>query len=235
MTRVLSLDGVRVAPSRVATLKTQGVPEGHDVPDRVIALADEARSVYESLVHPRGVLAEISRSEFEELYVGEGRNADPSLLPQIIGQAHHLALFAATLGEPLCQRINELFRTNDPAMGSMLDGIASFCADSAASLLGTLFLETLVDEGKADAETRVLPYSPGYCGWHVSGQRKLFAYLDPGLIEIELNDSCLMSPLKSVSGVLVAGPAQIHDFDNDFEFCLDCATWDCRERIASVT
>jgi hypothetical protein len=235
MTRVLSLDGVGVAPSRIVTLQTQGIPEGHDVPDRVITLADEARALYESLVHPRGVLAEISKAEFGEVYLGEGRNEEPTPLPRIIDQADHLALFAATLGEPLCQKINELFRTNDPAMGSMLDGIASQRADSAATLLGTLFLESLVEEGRADADTRVLPYSPGYCGWHVSGQRKLFAYLDPGLIDIELNESCLMSPLKSVSGVLVTGPAQIHDFDNDFEFCLDCATWDCRERIASLT
>ena len=54
-------------------------------------------------------------------------------------------------------------------------------------------------------------------------------------IGIELSDSCLMSPLKSVSGVLVAGPAEIHDFENDFEFCLDCTTWECRDRIASIT
>ncbi|MFC1661862.1 vitamin B12 dependent-methionine synthase activation domain-containing protein, partial [Gemmatimonadota bacterium] len=141
----------------------------------------------------------------------------------------------ATLGESISQKINELFRINEPALGCMLDGIASERADTAANLLGQTFLVSLVGEGEADTATRVLPYSPGYCGWHITGQRKLFAFLDPGLIDIELSDSCLMSPLKSVSGVLVAGPPEIHVFENDFGFCLDCATWECRERIASIT
>ena len=43
-----------------------------------------------------------------------------------------------------------------------------------------------------------------------------------------------MSPIKSVSGVLVAGHPEIHDFENDFDFCFDCATWECRSRIASL-
>jgi hypothetical protein len=44
-----------------------------------------------------------------------------------------------------------------------------------------------------------------------------------------------MQPLKSVSGVLVAGPGSIHDFDDDFDFCDECATRQCRERIASIS
>jgi hypothetical protein len=198
-------------------------------------LADEARDLYEALSQARGVLSDISLAEFQEVYEGEGQNESPTPLPGIAGNAERMALFAATLGEPVSQKINELFRTNDPALGCMLDGIASERADSAATLLGRTFLESLLQNGEADSGTRALPYSPGYCGWHITGQRRLFAFLDPGLIEIELSDSCLMSPLKSVSGVIVAGPRKVHSFENDFEFCLDCATWECRERIVSTT
>ncbi|MFH1765721.1 MAG: vitamin B12 dependent-methionine synthase activation domain-containing protein, partial [Gemmatimonadota bacterium] len=92
----------------------------------------------------------------------------------------------------------------------------------------------LLRKGEVDSAVRVLPYSPGYCGWHITGQKELFAFLDPQQIGISLNASCLMSPIKSVSGVLVVGHPEIHDFENDFDFCFDCATWECRSRIASL-
>jgi hypothetical protein len=81
----------------------------------------------------------------------------------------------------------------------------------------------------------VLPYSPGYCGWHVTGQRRLFDRLEPQRIGVTLNSSCLMQPLKSVSGVLVIGPSSIHEFDNDFDFCALCSTYQCRARIGLLT
>ena len=49
-----------------------------------------------------------------------------------------------------------------------------------------------------------------------------------------LNDSCLMTPIKSVSGVLVCGPGEIHRFRPDFDFCEDCKTQACGARMASV-
>jgi len=235
MTGIIPLEALKAAPSRETVLRTQGVPEGHPVPERVDSLVEEARELYGALTRPIGLIARISPTDFLEVYEGDGRNAERSPLPGIIGNVRHLALFAATLGEPVSRKIGDLFKDQDAALGCMLDGIASERADRAATLLGRAFLEPLLQSGDVDSRTTVLPYSPGYCGWHVSGQQKLFASLEPGQIGMDLNASCLMSPIKSVSGVLVAGPPEAHAFDNDFEFCLDCATWECRERIASIT
>jgi len=68
----------------------------------------------------------------------------------------------------------------------------------------------------------------------VSGQRRLFARLRPEEIGIHLNSSFLMTPLTSVSGVLVGGTGDIHRFRPDFPFCEACATHECRPRMASV-
>lgn len=231
----LGLAELKQAPDRDTVLRTQGIPKGYQVSERVDALVEQARELYEALARPVGIIADISLAEFLEVYEGDGLNAVPAPLPGIVEDARCLALFAATLGEPIGRKIAELVRGNDAALGCMLDGIASERADRAASLLGEAFGESLPDDGELESGASVLPYSPGYCGWHVSGQRKLFAFLEPGDIDIELNSSCLMSPIKSVSGVLVAGRPSTHAFKNDFEFCLDCATWECRERIASTT
>jgi hypothetical protein len=77
-------------------------------------------------------------------------------------------------------------------------------------------------------------FSPGYCGWHVSGQKKLFAALEPEEIGITLTPSCLMKPLKSISGVIIAGDVDIFQFEDAFAFCGECSTHVCRERLAAL-
>jgi hypothetical protein len=48
-------------------------------------------------------------------------------------------------------------------------------------------------------------YSPGYCGWNVSEQHKLFSLLEDNYCGISLNESALMQPIKSVSGIIGIG------------------------------
>ena len=234
MREILSLGSVANPPARETILRAQGVPLQHDVSERVNALVEEAQGLYRTLSEPRGMVASISLAEFLEVYEGEGRNEFPAPIPGIARRAEHLALFTATLGEPVCSRINTLFVENEPALGYVLDTIASERADTAADVLAQEFLDAIHRSHGNSGDTTVLPYSPGYCGWHITGQRRLFAFLEPQQIGITLNASCLMQPLKSVSGVLLAGVREAHDFDNDFDFCLDCKTWDCRGRISSL-
>jgi hypothetical protein len=234
MNGVVPLDEIRAAPSRAIALRKQGIPEGHEISPQVEQLLEKAITLYESLAQPKGLIEELSLSDFEEIYSGEGENTLPAPLPGIVPKADGLALFATTLGEGVSRTIQELFEANDPATACMLDGIASERAEAASQLLAEAFRKSLSERGLSRPGARVLPYSPGYCGWHITGQRKLFEALEPERIGITLSSTCLMSPIKSVSGVLVAGPPQIHDFENDFDFCLDCAYWECRARIASV-
>jgi hypothetical protein len=217
-------------PPETEVLESQGMPERDRLPQRITILLDEAMRVFTDLSEPRGLLQEASTSEFEDIYRGEGFNADETPLESVYPQAEALALFAATLGEPVSGRISTLFAENDPALAYMLDAIASVSADRLATLLGGRLHRRLGHDGIA-----VLPYSPGYCGWHISAQRKLFERLRPEEIGIRLNDTCLMQPLKSVSGVLVAGPAQIHKFRPRFSFCEECRTRTCAERMASIS
>jgi hypothetical protein len=79
-----------------------------------------------------------------------------------------------------------------------------------------------------------LRYSPGYCGWDITGQRQLFQALRPEEIGITLRESCLMEPLKSISGVLVAARPEVHRFDNNYPFCSACTTQTCRSRITAI-
>lgn len=234
MRRTVRLDAAKAPPDRAEVLRGQGIPADAEVSERVSGIVEQALGLYGKLAEPSGIYAEVSPSEFAAIYEGEGLNEHPAPVEGIFPRADHLALFAVTLGEALSREIRDLFRENEPALGYMLDAVASERADTAAELAGREFLASLLEEGRTGASTRALAYSPGYCGWHITGQRRLFDYLRPEEIGITLNDSCLMQPLKSVSGVFVAGPGEIHEFDDDFDFCDHCVTHQCRERIALV-
>jgi len=220
-------------PGRAEVLRLQGVPGDAAVTPRIAALHATALAAFLETAEPRAVMAEIGRAEFAAVHRGEGRNAAETPLEGVVAGAERLALFAATVGPGVSARIRDLFATNQPALATMLDAVASAAADRLPELLGAGWMGPA---GAAAADGAcVLAYSPGYCGWHVSGQRALFAALEPAGIGVTLNASCLMEPLKSVSGVLVAGPARIHRFVPGFGFCPECREKPCRARMASLS
>jgi len=234
MNGIVGFPASKAIPDRRTVLSAQGIPDGASVPRRVGDLVDDAFEIYTEKVDPIGIRTEISVERFSEIYRGEGCNASRTPLEGIFPDARRLALFAVTIGEAVCGKIRRLFSGGDPALGYSLDTIASAGAESLARAMTHDFIESLESSGSITSDTRALPYSPGYCGWHVSGQRKLFEALRPDRIGVSLNASCLMQPLKSVSGVLVAADKEVHEFEIDFSFCNECADQDCRERIQSV-
>lgn len=216
-------------PPRGGVLERMGMASPSDLSARTGALLESATAEFVRLAEPMGLFEDVSAAEFAAVYAGEGLNSHETPLAQIWPRADSLALFAATLGEPVSTRISELFAAGDMAAGFVLDAVASVSADLLTERLACRFRARVPGEG-----TAVLGYSPGYCGWHISAQRKLFERLGPDDIGIRLNDSCLMQPLKSVSGALVAGAASIHRFGPDFSFCAECATRQCLPRMRSV-
>jgi hypothetical protein len=219
-------------PEAREVLAAQGLPEEVALAPRLRRILDEAMSTAATLVEPRAVCEDLSADRFASVLAPLGVPADDLVVGRVYPRAEGLALFVATLGEALPGRIRQLFDEDALAEGWMLDAVASAGADLLADRLAERFRHALVARGMDDA--RVLPYSPGYCGWPTRGQRPLFDALRPEEIGVTLNDSCLMSPIKTVSGVLVAGPGEAHRFRPDFPFCHDCQTHECGWRMASV-
>jgi hypothetical protein len=224
------LEDARPRPEEV--LSAQELPEREALSARLRDLLDNAFEEFDAHAEPRAIAGELSQADLEGVLDGFDGPVGDTVIGQIYPRGEAFALYVATLGTPLAERIRELFATNDLGRGWMLDAVASSGADRLSSLLSTRYEEELGRDGHPSP--RVLPYSPGYCGWTVRGQRNLFARLGPEAIGVTLNDSCLMTPIKSVSGVLVAGPGEIHRFRPDFAFCDECRTHACGARMASV-
>ncbi len=222
----------QIVPSVRAVLRAQGVPDDVEPASNVIELAERAVEMFGKLANPVGLMCELDIDKFGDVYEGEGLNEDVTPLEDIYKRADHLALFGVTVGEGIGQVISSLFDKNDLALGSMLDSAASEGVENAAQELQRMYIQK--QSGTLGSSVGALRFSPGYCGWHITAQRKLFDLLDPDETVISLNESCLMSPLKSISGVLVIGRKEIFDFDDSFPFCSTCSDHSCRDRIRSV-
>ena len=124
------------------------------------------------------------------------------IIAKPLQQADHLAVFACTAGPVIRQLYDRYRREEDP--------LKAFIADT----LGTVVVEKAMDKVQAYLEAEVSQqgwlitnrYSPGYCGWHVSEQQKLWTLLPTGFGGISLTPSSLMLPEKSVSGFIGLGP-----------------------------
>ena len=195
----------------------------------VQSILDQSREVFIDRARPSGLYQSLTAEEFDEVYRGAGENEDDTPLEHVVEDAVALALFAVTLGEEISDRISALFDAGELAEGYILDQVASFAADELAAIAGRRFQSDHPHDDLA-----VLPYSPGYCGWHVSGQQALFAHLGPEELGISLNESYLMHPLKSVSGVLVLAPIEAHEFSPSYPCCVTCTTLLCQERMATL-
>ncbi len=231
MRQIVEISSSEIAPAVPAVLKGQGIPENRIPEEKIVDLAGQSISLLQDISRPKGIVMEISTNDFSSIYFGEGKNEIPSPLETIYPYSESLAIFVLTLGDNVDREIASLFEKNEFALASMLDSAASEAAELAADAVETFYARILKKAGQLPSSSGLLRFSPGYCGWHISAQKRLFAALKPEQIGISLRESYLMQPLKSISGVIVAATREIFLFDDDFTFCEDCKTHACRKRI----
>jgi hypothetical protein len=235
MRKIVDMEAAEITPDVAAVRRSLGYDRGA-VPDtRIAAMMDTALTQFAEQADPAGIIADVTIDEFAAIYQGLGKNEPATPLAKIFPRADHLALMAVTVGAAVSTRIGQLFETRDFALASILDAAASEGAEKAADLVQAHWEELLSGRLGGKHGLRLLRYSPGYCGWHVSGQGALFATLGPQEIGISLSESFLMVPIKSISAVIVAGAGEIHDFAMEYPFCSTCRSKACRARIRQVT
>ena len=110
--------------------------------------------------------------------------------------------FVATAGMEFEELQEQLKDEGDMVSISIADAMGSVIAEKTADCMERVLQDTLNPAGMK----RTNRFSPGYCGWHVSQQHLLFSHFPtPQPCGITLSDSSLMTPIKSVSGVIGIG------------------------------
>jgi hypothetical protein len=122
---------------------------------------------------------------------------DETLVSSLDG-AESLAVAVCTVGGGIDELIGEHFGRGDFLGGMIADIFASRAVEGVAEKCATL----ICAEARRHNLSASGHLSPGYGKWDVSGQRAVFALLDPSPIGVSLNEHCMMQPRKSVSFVI---------------------------------
>ncbi len=119
-----------------------------------------------------------------------------------LNTARRFAVFVATAGREYSDWMKGIEMQNDMFRTYVADCVGSQIVESTADYME----KVLQDEINALGLKRTNRYSPGYCSWHVSCQPDIFSlFPEKNPCGIELTDSCLMLPVKSVSGIIGIG------------------------------
>lgn len=205
--------------------KVLGYGEGNDrdIVDSLIQeilneddLFPSIRSEY--LIHENFRFVDSDKS----LYIGNINLEINKIVFKQLWKCDSLAFFLCTAGPEISTRSRQCMAEGDPLKGYIYDMLGSIVVDAAGDMMQHQLQKSVISAG----EKTTIRFSPGYCGWHVSEQHKLFRLIPDNFCGIRLTDSALMDPVKSISGIIGIGK----NVRNDLTNCSLCEMKDCSYR-----
>jgi hypothetical protein len=118
-----------------------------------------------------------------------------------IKKSDSVAIFLCTAGKEIGTRSRNAMQERDFLKGYIYDVVGSDIVEAAADLMQNELEKDVISSGKKITNR----YSPGYCGWDVAEQHKLFQLIPDNFCGIRLTESALMDPVKSISGFIGIG------------------------------
>lgn len=211
----LSFDQLVLNPENLVTV--MGYPAG-ECPPHIYESIDQVLEQAKDLVQIRGgcrLIDDLERCDDHLHYrIGGVEFTIGKIISVQLRKASSAALFVCTIGAGLENYARQLMKEGDYVTGFVADIMASETVELSMDFIQN----ALEDDFKSKGLRLTNRYSPGYCGWHVSEQQKLFSLLPPGFCGISLTESSLMVPIKSVSGVIGIG-ADVRKVDYTCRFC----------------
>ena len=181
---------------------------GTHVPDEnVRQLSEQTLSGAAQVTRPCFLYTHIDATlEEETLHSGNCSFAIGRIIARQLRGSERFIIFVATAGVEFEEWTKQLKSEGDIVALYMADSLGSIIAEKTADRMESMLEKELMPQELLHTNR----FSPGYCGWHVSEQQKLFSLFPTAEpCGIHLTDSSLMIPIKSVSGVIGIGK-QVH-------------------------
>ncbi len=204
-----------------------GLPACAELDERLEALFEQARSWYSQHGEPWTEARQVSivRIVYDVIHLDHGLQLSSVLLARGLANAgaHALVVVAISAGQAVDKQISLLWETDRVDEAMFLNAYAIATVEHLRWQMGDQLRRTL---GKS--QTTVLPhYSPGYDGWDLADQARLFRLLESDSLPLELLPSGGLVPSKST--LAAYGLTQRADFKEDLE-----QYWSCRAAPAST-
>lgn len=208
-------------------LRFQGYKRGVDVvsPD-VVALLDEALALGRTLMEPRAVIrwSRLREAGDDRLTLADDLSFTIPGIARAWGTLTEVAGAIVTIGGALEARVSDLWQARELPLAAMLDSVGSGAVEGLAEHVNDLLCQQGIARG-VKVTNRI---SPGYGGWDVSEQQHLFGLVSGEPIGVALNAACFMTPEKTITLLVGAGPhARV---DHYFSQCARCWMAGCAYR-----
>lgn len=141
-----------------------------------------------------------------EMSIPEVRFKTGRIVRKMLLGCESFAFFIASAGHGPEKMARSLINDGRYLEGYIVDLIGSAMTESVARLIH----EKVREEASMEGCLVTNRYSPGYCGWDVAEQKKLFNLFPSGFCGVSLSPSSMMTPIKSVSGVIGAGKSAVY-------------------------
>ncbi len=109
-----------------------------------------------------------------------------------IKKSDSIAIFLCTAGEEIGNRSRNAMKERDFLRGYVYDVIGSEIVEAAGDLMQADLEKTMLKSGRKITNR----YSPGYCGWDVAEQHKLFKLIPKNYCGIQLTPVCTDGPCE---------------------------------------
>ncbi|HMN24299.1 MAG TPA: vitamin B12 dependent-methionine synthase activation domain-containing protein [Ignavibacteriaceae bacterium] len=138
----------------------------------------------------------------KECFVIDNRKFDSGKIINVnLKDSETIGFLVATIGSAIGDWYQSLMSQNEILNGYLVDKIASELVEMIGDKTETK-LKEILQPLELKTTNR---YSPGYCGWNVSDQQKLFSLLPQNFCDVSLNKNSMMLPIKSISAVIGIG------------------------------
>jgi hypothetical protein len=225
------VDQVTTEIDRGEVYRYLGYPAGQ-IPKRSMqSIIDEWIDTAATLAMPRAVYLVLPVEEISarkvKLRLPRQSVVFRGAIGEFLGPSQFIAPFIATAGAAVEALASERLKCGDALASLVVNAVGAERAEAAESAVLDELRHHFVPTGIA----ATLPYSPGYCGMALTEQRQLFSLFSGQTAGVVLTEECLMQPLKSVSGLIGLGPAelvQVHGVP-----CDRCELYNCAMRRTS--
>lgn len=180
----------------LAPEQSMGFEEFPDSLEQVFAVADqriEAMGGYH--------IFSLDACDTDALNVHGLRFETGKIIAKPFRKAEHVAVFACTAGPNIQIACADFTARGETVKAFMMDTLGTVVVEKAMNRIAA----ELDEEAARNGWRTTNRYSPGYCGWHVGEQQKIWSLLPDNFCGISLNASSLMMPVKSISGLMGLG------------------------------
>lgn len=133
-----------------------------------------------------------------------------------------IALFVCTIGGGVSNLYKQFNAIGELLNAYFVDALGSIAVEKTMDVMQLQIADELMKKNLKITNR----FSPGYCNWWVGEQKKLFSLLPSNPCNIHLSESSLMTPSKSISGILGIGKSVRYIEHN----CSLCGMTDCLYR-----